>query len=151
MSNARDPKYGKVNAVSSDPKRVRIPLAEQAAEAQREIAFRHRVYPGSVRNGKLTQAAADQQIAVMRAIRDTLQLFARYEDDVRATLERCLARDRDRAELAEMQRHPLVQTLCNEFDGEVRPPDPAREPDSDFDAARDQELFPSNPDQEQAA
>lgn len=53
----------------SDP----IPLAEQIAEAERELHTRLSVYPRRVSNGKMTQAKADQGIATMRAIIDTLR------------------------------------------------------------------------------
>jgi hypothetical protein len=50
-----------------------VPIAEQVAEIKREIALRQRVYPRWVGLGKLTQRAADRQIAVMQAVLAKLQ------------------------------------------------------------------------------
>jgi len=50
-----------------------IPLQEQIAEVRREIAMREAVYPGLVERKKLTQARADKQLAVMRAVLEQLQ------------------------------------------------------------------------------
>ena len=41
---------------------------EKIAELTREIAMREQVYPRRVAEKKMTQAKADRQIAVMRAI-----------------------------------------------------------------------------------
>lgn len=51
------------------------PLAEQIAEVRREIAMRERNYPGFVRRGLVTQARADQQLLLMRAVLTTLELL----------------------------------------------------------------------------
>lgn len=49
------------------------PATEQlVACVDREIAFRRRVYPRWVAAGKLTQAAADEQMALMQAVRQRL-------------------------------------------------------------------------------
>jgi hypothetical protein len=45
-----------------------IPIAEQLAEAERELHMRRSVYPRRVSAGKLTQAKADRAIAVQIAI-----------------------------------------------------------------------------------
>jgi hypothetical protein len=50
-----------------------ISLAEQIAEAQRELALRRRCYPGWVKAGKLTHEDASRQLAAMAAIVHTLQ------------------------------------------------------------------------------
>lgn len=42
--------------------------ADKLAAALREVGFRKRVYARQVRDGRMTQADADQQIAVMQAI-----------------------------------------------------------------------------------
>ena len=47
-------------------------LQDQIAAVEREIGFRVKLYPRWVAQNKLTQAAADQEIARMRAVRDTL-------------------------------------------------------------------------------
>lgn len=40
--------------------------------ADREITMRERVYPRRVADGRLRQAAADREIALMRSVRDCL-------------------------------------------------------------------------------
>lgn len=50
-----------------------ICLAAQVKEVQREIALRRRVYPRLVEGGRMTQAAANRQIAVMEAVLFTLE------------------------------------------------------------------------------
>mgnify|MGYP003384791470 CR=1 FL=1 len=64
----------------------KVSLREQADEAQRELAMRHRVYPGLVTRGKMSAAESAVAIARMRAIRDTLRLFAEHEDAIRSAL-----------------------------------------------------------------
>jgi hypothetical protein len=49
-----------------------IPLAEQIAEAQRELALRRKCYPAWVKAGKLTHDEASHQLAAMAAIVRTL-------------------------------------------------------------------------------
>lgn len=51
-------------------------LAEQVACVRREIAMRERVYPRQVGAGKMKQAAADREIAVMRAVLATVEAAA---------------------------------------------------------------------------
>lgn len=43
-------------------------IAEKLGAAEREIKQRRRVYPNLVATGRMTQAAADHQIALMEAI-----------------------------------------------------------------------------------
>lgn len=54
-----------------------FPLAPISTEAlvecvDRELGFRRRVYPRHVAAGKLTQDAADRQLALMEAVRERL-------------------------------------------------------------------------------
>lgn len=49
-----------------------IPLASQLAEVRREIAYRERVYPRWVENGKIKAAAAQWHLECMRAVERTL-------------------------------------------------------------------------------
>ena len=47
---------------------TRLPtLAEARAEIARELSMRERVYPGLIARGQLTQPAADQQMARLKA------------------------------------------------------------------------------------
>lgn len=50
-----------------------ITRASQIKEVAREISQREHVYPRWVAAGKMTQVAADRQIAIMRAVLATLQ------------------------------------------------------------------------------
>lgn len=50
-----------------------IPLAAQIKCVEREIAMRMRVYPRRVSVGRMTQAAADDETACMRAVLATLR------------------------------------------------------------------------------
>jgi hypothetical protein len=49
-----------------------ITLAEQIAEAQRELALRRRAYPKFINAGTLTHDEASHQLAAMAAIVKTL-------------------------------------------------------------------------------
>jgi hypothetical protein len=49
-----------------------ITLAEQIAEAQRELALRRQCYPAWVKSGKLDASDATYQLTVMEAIVRTL-------------------------------------------------------------------------------
>ena len=49
-----------------------ITLAEQIAEAQRELALRRKCYPAWVKSGKLTHEDAYHQLQCMEAIITTL-------------------------------------------------------------------------------
>lgn len=51
-------------------------LPEMIAEADREARLRARVYPKMVAAGRLSNAAANRQLATMRAIRDYLAEIA---------------------------------------------------------------------------
>lgn len=50
-----------------------VPLAEQIAEAERELAMRLHVYDRRVGKGSMTRAKADRAIEVQRAIIATLR------------------------------------------------------------------------------
>jgi hypothetical protein len=50
-----------------------IPLAEQIAEVQRELALRKRCYPAWVKSGKLDAGEATWQLRVMEEVLRTLQ------------------------------------------------------------------------------
>jgi len=52
---------------------------EKLACVEREIAYRKRVFPRLIENGKMTQALADKQVAVMVAIADDYREVARLE------------------------------------------------------------------------
>jgi hypothetical protein len=50
-----------------------ISLADQIAEAQRELALRKRLYPGWIKRGTLTEGQATYYLAAMQAIVQTLR------------------------------------------------------------------------------
>ena len=50
-----------------------ITLEDMAAEAEREVRLRSRVYPAWVADRRLTQHRADRQLAVMKAIATRLR------------------------------------------------------------------------------
>ena len=50
-----------------------ITLAEQIAEAQRELALREKCYPQFIKRGRLSMDEAYHQLAAQRAIVHTLQ------------------------------------------------------------------------------
>lgn len=54
-----------------------VPITDQIAAVQRELKMRHRVYPGLVQRGTMTQAKADHEIACMQAVLTTLELLHR--------------------------------------------------------------------------
>lgn len=105
---------------TQDPKRRKVPLADLIAVAERELSMRYRVYPGLVKAGKMTQEAADFEIASMRAMRDILRLFAEHEAAVRATLVHEIHCRRMAAEAAALRNHPAVETVLDAFpDAEI--------------------------------
>jgi hypothetical protein len=49
-----------------------ISLDDQITAVKREISMRERVYPRQVGNGRMSQTLADRELALMRAVLDTL-------------------------------------------------------------------------------
>jgi hypothetical protein len=58
-------------------------LAELVREAEREIALRVNVYRGRVEAGKMKEATATRQIALMRAIAERLRAGAEPDEQAR--------------------------------------------------------------------
>jgi len=56
--------------------------SELAECAEREVKLRKRVYPRRVDEGRMTQALADRQIALMEAIAAHYRYTARKEEDL---------------------------------------------------------------------
>lgn len=50
-----------------------VPFEEQIACIEREIGFRERLYPRWIKSGKINQAAADTELARIRAVLLSLQ------------------------------------------------------------------------------
>lgn len=104
---------------------TRVPLREQADAAHRELAMRHRVYPGLVKRGRMTEAEAAREISLMRAIRDTLRLFAEHESLIREVLSAALRRQRQIAEAEEIAAsEPAARAVLDAFPGAVVVPVP---------------------------
>lgn len=97
--------------------RAKIPLREQADAAHRELVMRHRVYPGLVRRGRMTEAEAAVEMDLMRAIRDTLRLFAEYEDAVRKAIVDAKRRADFERQLEELEQHPAMAAVRETFPG----------------------------------
>lgn len=57
-----------------------VPIDAQIACIEREIGFRERLYPRWVKSLKLTQAAADEELARMGAVLKTLNLIRMGQD-----------------------------------------------------------------------
>ena len=53
---------------------------QKCAAADREVAQRRKVYPRLVAEGRMTQAFADQQIAIMQAIADDYRPKDLFDD-----------------------------------------------------------------------
>jgi hypothetical protein len=126
-----------------DPTRARYSLADQIEEAKRELHYRHRSYPFRIKDGRMTQAQADRQIALMRNIRDTLETLSRHYISVRAAIEEDLRLAREMAERQQIELHPGVAAVLGAFPGAeigpLAPAPPTTEP-------HDPDLF--NPDEE---
>lgn len=126
--------------VPTDPKRARFPLTEQAKEANRELTLRYRVYAARVKAGKMSEAEADRGIALMRCMRDTLTLFAEYEDEMRALLLHLKRRARESEEIEELKRNPAVRAVLEQFpDSEVGLPGADHSEPPPFDLPRREE------------
>lgn len=52
---------------------LHVALADQIACVKREIAMRRKVYPRWVADGRMTQAKADRETAIMEAVLTTLE------------------------------------------------------------------------------
>lgn len=61
---------------------VRIPIDEQLQCAKRELLLRKNKYPEWVENGRMTENAANQEIACMAAIVHTLERVQRLTIEV---------------------------------------------------------------------
>lgn len=57
-----------------------VPIDAQIACIEREIGFRERLYPRWVKSLKLTQAAADEELARMTAVLKTLNRIRMAQD-----------------------------------------------------------------------
>ena len=66
---------------------MKVSLAQQIEEVQRELDQRARVYPGLVSKGSMRQAHADYHVARMTAVLRTLQWLRDHEDLIRAVRE----------------------------------------------------------------
>lgn len=110
----------------AETERTPIPLAAQAEAAHEELKRRHRTYPMLVKTGKMWPGEAAAGIATMRAIRDTLLLFAEFEPFVRDAVREA---KRLKAACAEVSDHPAVVEVMTQFPGAeigtVRDLDPA--------------------------
>jgi hypothetical protein len=58
-------------------------IDEQIAEVRRELGMRHQVFPRFVDSKRITQAQADERIALLEAVQETLE---RVRDEQRPQL-----------------------------------------------------------------
>ena len=58
-----------------------ISIRMQIDEVKRELAMRASVYPSQVRRGAMRQGVADEHMARMQAVLETLQQVARQTGD----------------------------------------------------------------------
>jgi hypothetical protein len=63
----------------------KIPIRQQIAEVEREIAMRHSVYPRLVAQERMSQAAAKQALDCMAAALATLKWVERHAAALRET------------------------------------------------------------------
>jgi hypothetical protein len=56
-----------------------VSIEVQVAAVKREIGMRERVYPRRVADGKMTQQKANEEIAAMQAVLETLEKIAAAE------------------------------------------------------------------------
>jgi hypothetical protein len=63
---------------------MKIPLARQIEEVERELALRVAVYPRLVAKGDMRSAVADDQVARLSAVLATLRWLARNEARIKA-------------------------------------------------------------------
>lgn len=66
---------------------AKISIIGQIAEAERELAMRHEVYPRRVANRQMRQGEADMLIARQEAIIKTLKWVQDNEPEIRAWLK----------------------------------------------------------------
>lgn len=66
--------------------KTKISIVGQIAEAERELAMRHEVYPRRVASRAMRQGEADMLIARQEAIIRTLKWVQANEPDIRAWL-----------------------------------------------------------------
>lgn len=133
------------NASQDDPKRQHVPLVAQIEAAKKMLHAAYRSTSVRVRDGHLSQRVADLEIATLRGIRDTLLLIAEHEDEIRAVIRAKRQRQRDNDELEQAREHPVVKTVCEALDAEVRLPARADAPSAET------ETYPLNPETEEAA
>lgn len=61
----------------------KISIDDQIRCAQRELDMRQKVYPNLVRNKKMTEAAAEKEVASMFAIIETLRWAKKVAEKIR--------------------------------------------------------------------
>lgn len=62
--------------------KMSVPIERQIGCVARELAMRKRVYPAWIRGGRLKQVKADDEIAAMEAVLDTLLRVQAGGEDV---------------------------------------------------------------------
>lgn len=96
-------------------KRARSTLREQAECLHRELVMRHKVYPGRIKNGRMTEAEADREINLVRDARDTLRKFDEFADEMREALIKAISARKEREAHKDLESHPAVQNVRAAF------------------------------------
>jgi hypothetical protein len=98
----------------------KVELSEQIKCIKRELALRAAVYPNRIASGRMAKAQADYEVDTMLGVLRTLEIFAEFEPEVRATLTHCLDMKRRKAvEVAELEKNPAVQAVLTAFEGTI--------------------------------
>lgn len=87
----------------------KLPLADLATCADREVAMRERVYSGWVEKKKMSADKAEHEIAAMKQIAVTLRWLEKWEPVIRSAIEK-----HQRA-MAVISGDPVAQQLAEEF------------------------------------
>lgn len=97
--------------------RADVPIEDQIAELAREIAMRAQVYPQLILSRRLSQAAADKQIARLTAAAASLRWLADNRDWIHAAHAERREREHWSSRDAEAVRHPHVEAVQAAFPG----------------------------------
>ena len=118
--DARAP-HTRETSAASDPKRARVPLDAQIEEAKKLLRARYQTACARASRGEISQAAADREIATVRAIKNTLVWVAENADVFRAVYAAKRQREIENDEIEELRSHPAVAPVLEALPGaEIR-------------------------------
>ena len=114
--DARAPQ-SRVPGAAADPKRARVPLEAQIEEAKKLLRARYQTACARASRGEISQAAADREIATVRAIKNTLVWVAENADVFRAVYAAKRQREIENDEIEELRSHPAVAPVLEAIPG----------------------------------